>query len=75
MVLRSFGMKLDEIMERWARRAGYLPAFDITNGDSDHLTKLLAASRNSVWKLGASAFFAFGLNVVAAYFCYKVIGI
>jgi len=29
MVLRSFGMKLDEIMERWARRAGYLPAFDI----------------------------------------------
>lgn len=75
MVLRSFGMKLDEVMEKWARRAGYLPIFEITNGDSDHLTKLVASSKNSVLKLGASALFSFSLNVVAAYFCFKVIGI
>lgn len=75
MILRGLGSKLNKKMADWARRAKHLSLFQITNGDIDHLTKLAATSKNSVMKLISAAVFSFGLNVLAAYFCFKVIGI
>lgn len=74
-VLRSCGSKLNSKMEKWARRAKHMSLFQITNGDIDYVTKLAAASKNSVMKLGASSLLSFILNIVATVFCVKVIGI
>ena len=74
-VCRTLGRRLNQKMATWARRAKHVSLFQITNGDIDFLTKLDATSRNSVIKLSASGFVSIALNVIAAIFCYKVLGI
>lgn len=74
-VLRTLGSRLNQKMSNWARRAKHISLFQITNGDVDYLTKLDATSKNSVIKLGLSGFISIALNVIAAVFCYKVLGI
>lgn len=74
-VLANVGSKINEKMTIWARRAKHISLFKITNGDMDYLTKLDAASRNSVIKLSISSFSSIILNIIAAYFCFKVLGI
>lgn len=74
-VLRTLGSRLNTKMSVWARRAKHISLFQITNGDIDYVTKLDATSKNSVMKLGISGLVSIILNVVAAVFCYKVLGI
>ena len=74
-VLSTLGTRLNQKMATWARRAKHISLFQITNGDIDYLTKIDATSRNSVMKLTASGFVSILLNVIAAVFCYKVLGI
>ena len=74
-VLRTLGSRLNQKMAAWARRARHISLFQITNGDIDYLTKIDATSKNSVIKLSVSGFVSIALNVIAAVFCYKVLGI
>ncbi len=74
-VLRTLGSKLNQKMSAWARRAKHISLFQITNGDIDYVTKLDATSKNSFIKLFFSGLISITLNVVAAVFCYKVLGI
>ena len=74
-VLRTLGSRLNQKMAAWARRAKHISLFQITNGDVDFLTKLDATSKNSVIKLSLSGLVSIALNVIAAVFCYKVLGI
>lgn len=46
--------------------------FDITNGDSNQMTKYAAKSRNSMIKLAINAIFTIIGNIVAAAVCYYV---
>lgn len=74
-VFSNFGSKLNEKMAIWARKSKHISLFLITNGDIDYLTKIDAVSRNSLIKLSFPGLSSIFLNVVAAYFCFKVLGI
>lgn len=67
-LLRSAANKINTKMANWARRAGHLSLFQITNGDSDAITKLAASAKNGVIKLAITGSGSFVLNVAAGLF-------
>lgn len=64
-LLRTGANAINTKMAHWARRAGHLSLFQITNGDNDAITKLAASAKNGVIKLAAAGISSFVINVAS----------
>lgn len=72
LVIQTFGRRINIKMARWANNSRYISLFQLTNGDSDALTKQAAKAKNSALKLIVSSISAFAINILAGLACWWI---
>ncbi|ACB75216.1 hypothetical protein [Opitutus terrae] len=65
-VSRDLGLAVNKKVEQWAQNLFKFSIFQITTGDNDLVTKLVAKSKNSSLKLCGSVVYAFAINIGAS---------
>ena len=68
--LRSLASRVNRRMAQWAKRSAFIGLFQLTNGDSDDVTRKIALAQNGAWKLIATGVISLALNILAGVFCW-----
>jgi hypothetical protein len=69
-VLRAVANQANSKMAFWSRKSSYMGIFQVTNGDVDSVTKMMADAQNGTYKLISSAVFSLVLNIIAGVICW-----